>query len=102
MIFKLAMLITGLIMIFVACGNFLLSYAVSYGRVDRVTGDKKSLVLSRNGVNLVIGSKLQVYNDLDRENGNLARERHIIVFFCNWKPWSCVLGDFKVDGVKNL
>lgn len=101
-LFQTAMIIVSLIFIIVACGNFLLAYAISYGRVDRVSGEKRRLLIIKNGSCVENGKKLQIYNDLDRENGNIAKGKHIIVFFCNWKPWSCTLEDFKVDGIKNL
>lgn len=100
--FQVAMTIAGLVLMIAALGNFLVAYAISYGRVDGVVGNRDGATLSRNGEILRRHRRLQMINNLDKENGNLAKENQTIIFFCDWMPWSCRLGEFEVDGAKKL
>jgi hypothetical protein len=100
--FQIAMAGAGLTLMIVAIGNFLVAYAISYGRVDRVVGNGEEVTLSKGGMILKSRRRLQMFSDLDKDSGNLAKEHHTVIFFCDWMPWSCLLGQFEVNETKKL
>lgn len=89
----------GLMLVAASLSNFYISYGMKFGTIDRVFGSRKSATMVKNEQTVKEGGRIQIWVNLDRDDGSLSDEEKTVLFLCDWKPWTCALRDFTVDDI---